>query len=94
MFARKILAIAALALVGQLAAGQEAAAQGRSGSAPGVSGVGGGFGAAAAGRGNAGRRGGAGAPMPLLGVTLLGQAAGAAGLLTLWRRRRKGPHKS
>ncbi|MCB1506786.1 MAG: hypothetical protein KDJ47_17605 [Hyphomicrobiaceae bacterium] len=44
------------------------------------------------GRGNGnggGGGGGGGGPLPVLGVTLLGQAAGAAGLYTLWRRRRR-----
>lgn len=43
------------------------------------------------GRGNGGNRvsgGGGGGPLPVLGATVLGQAAGAAGLFTLWRRRR------
>lgn len=32
---------------------------------------------------------GGGAPLPALGATLLGQAAGAGGLYALWRRRQK-----
>ena len=32
--------------------------------------------------------GGGGAPLPALGVTLLGQAVGAGGLYAVWRRRR------
>ena len=33
--------------------------------------------------------GGGAAPLPLVGVTLMGQAAGAAGLAFLWHRRRR-----
>ena len=32
---------------------------------------------------------GGGAPLPALGATLLGQAAGVGGLYALWRRRKK-----
>ncbi|MBL8566315.1 MAG: hypothetical protein JNM89_11420 [Hyphomicrobiaceae bacterium] len=46
-----------------------------------------GLGGGRAGGGNPNVPGG-GAPLPALGVTLLGQAAGAAGLFALWRRRR------
>ena len=46
-----------------------------------------GLGGGRAGSGNP-NVGGGGAPLPALGVTLLGQAAGAAGLFALWRRRR------
>ncbi|MEZ5854855.1 MAG: hypothetical protein R3D67_08970 [Hyphomicrobiaceae bacterium] len=40
------------------------------------------------GNGN-GKGGGGGAPLPIFGVTLLGQAVGAGGLYIMWRRRRK-----
>lgn len=40
------------------------------------------------GRGKGRGGGGGGGPLPALGITLLGQAAGAAGLYGLWRRRR------
>lgn len=33
--------------------------------------------------------GGGGGPLPVLGATLLGQSAGAAGLCALWWRRRR-----
>ena len=46
-----------------------------------------GLGGGRAGGGNPNVAGG-GAPLPALGVTLLGQVAGAAGLFALWRRRR------
>ena len=39
------------------------------------------------GRGNGG--GGGGGPLPVLGLTILGQAVGGVGLYALWRRRRK-----
>jgi len=40
--------------------------------------------------GNGERRGGGGgAPAPLIGVTLLGQASGLAGMYAAWRKRRK-----
>ena len=41
------------------------------------------------GDGKGGSGGGGGAPLPALGVTLLGQAIGAGGLFAVWRRRRK-----
>ncbi len=41
------------------------------------------------GGGRGGGGGGGGGPLPLLGATVLGQAAGAAGLYVLWRRRRQ-----
>jgi len=37
--------------------------------------------------GHEGRGGGGGAPAPLIGLTLLGQAGGAAGIYAAWRRR-------
>lgn len=46
-------------------------------------GLGGGFGGGGGGGGGAG-----GAPLPVLGVTLLGQALGIGGIFVLWRRRR------
>ncbi len=41
------------------------------------------------GNGNGNGGGGGGAPLPVFGVTLLGQAIGAGGLYFLWWRRRK-----
>lgn len=44
------------------------------------------------GKGNGGPNGGGGgAPLPALGVTLLGQALGGGGLYLAWRRRRRKP---
>lgn len=39
--------------------------------------------------GHGGKGGGGGAPAPLIGLTLLGQAGGAAGIYAAWRKRRR-----
>jgi hypothetical protein len=36
-----------------------------------------------------GKGGGGGAPAPLIGLTLLGQAGGAAGIYAAWRKRNR-----
>lgn len=41
------------------------------------------------GKNGGGGGGGGGGPLPVLGATLLGQSAGAAGLCALWWRRRR-----
>lgn len=97
MSVRKFLAITALAVIWQAGAYEDASAQGRgNGNGFGIGNGGGngngngfGLGGGNAGGNGGGRGSGAGAPLPVMGATLLGQAAGAAGLFTLWRRRKR-----
>jgi hypothetical protein len=39
------------------------------------------------------RGGGGGGPLPVLGLTLLGQAGGAAGIFAAWRKRNRKKQK-
>lgn len=78
MTSRKTSRLLALGFVALLAGGPAAWAQGNSGF-----GKGGGKGGGGGGGGTA-----AGAPLPLLGATALGNAAGAGGLLIIYLRRR------